>query len=151
MKESSNSSDKKAEEENKNEETEIELESPNCIISFARAIYRSSYFDYLIDGSIFLQSIIIVLKQANDPEEEVVALNAVENACFACYLLEVLLGCLSDGVEKFLKKSKSNVISFGITFVIIATFIPYGNFIINNYLRRITIVKIFTLFRKTNK
>jgi hypothetical protein len=63
----------------------------------------------------------------------------------------VLLGCISDGIEGFLKKSKSNVISFGIIFVIVAAFIPYGNFIINNYLRRITIVKIFTIFRNADK
>lgn len=43
------------------------------------------------------------------------------------------------------------MISFGVAFVIIAALIPYGNFIINNYLRRITIIKIFTIFRKTNK
>jgi hypothetical protein len=63
----------------------------------------------------------------------------------------VLLGCISDGIKGFLKNSRSNVISFGIIFVIVAAFIPYGNFIINNYLRRITIIKIFTFFRNANK
>jgi hypothetical protein len=94
---------------------------------------------------------VIILKQANDPQHENNALSSIENICFSCYLLEVVFGFLADGFEGYLKKSKSNVISFSITFVIIAAFIPYGNFIINNYLRRITIVKIFTLFRNTNK
>ena len=67
----------------------------------------------------------------------------------------MILGCLIDGIyfhpESFLKKSKSNVISFGVAVVALLTFIPFSNKLVNLYLSRVTIIKIFTLFRDTDK
>ena len=71
------------------------------------------------------------------------------------YIAEVILGCLIDGlylpVDSYLKRNKSNLISFGVAVVALLTFVPFKNNIINDYMSRLVIIKIFTMFRSTDK
>ena len=71
------------------------------------------------------------------------------------YIGEVVLGCLLEGVylvpESYLKKSKSNVISMGVALLSFLAWMPFGGGFANLYLRRGTILKVFTLFRETDK
>lgn len=53
--------------------------------------------------------------------------------------------------KHYFNTSKSNIINIIIIILVITSFIPYGNQLINNYLRRLTIIKIFTLFKNVDK
>jgi len=69
--------------------------------------------------------------------------------------MEVVFGCLIDGIyfpdDSFLKKNRSNVISLGVAVLATLSFIPFGNKLVNLYIARLTIIKIFTLFREADK
>jgi hypothetical protein len=120
-----------------------------------KSIFHSSKFNYFINGVIFLHCITVVSRSSGDSPEKENMLTAFENIFFSVYVMEVVFGCLIDGIyfpaDSFLKKNKSNVISLGVAVLAILAFIPFGNKLVNSYLSRLTIIKIFTLFRDTDK
>ena len=67
----------------------------------------------------------------------------------------MVLGCLIEGIyfppASYLRRNKSNVISLCVAVVGILAFVPFSNQLVNRYLSRLTIVKIFTLFREPDK
>jgi hypothetical protein len=69
--------------------------------------------------------------------------------------VEVVLGCLIEGIyfppNGYLRRNKSNVISFCVAVTAIVSFVPFSNELVNLFLSRATIVKIFTLFREADK
>lgn len=67
----------------------------------------------------------------------------------------MLLGCLIKGIYKgegsYLRECKSNVVSFLVSVVVVVSLVPVPNQMLRSYLRRGTVIKIFTLFRETGK
>ena len=116
-----------------------------------KSIFNSNKFNYFINGVIFLHCLTVVSRSSGDSLEKESLLAAFEYIFFSVYVMEVVLGCLIDGIyfppESFLKKNKSNFISLGVAVLSILAFVPFSNNLVNSYISRLTIVKIFTLFR----
>ena len=120
-----------------------------------KSIFHSNKFNYFINIVIFLHCLTIIVRSSDDSSSKEQLLMAFEYIVFSVYIMEVILGCLIDGIyyppESFLKKNKSNVISLGVAALSILAFVPFSNHLVNAYISRLTIIKIFTLFRETDK
>ena len=99
--------------------------------------------------------ITIVFRSNIDSQQKTNVLNSIENISFAVYCIEVLIGVLSEGFYfeniSYLKKSHFNKLSFLVVVLLIISYLPFIDPLHQQIIRRLMVIKVFTVLKTRNK
>jgi len=120
-----------------------------------KIFYNSKAFHYFTLMGILIQVITIILRSNDDSEERTSSLNAIETIAFAVYCIDVLLGVMSYGLyfeeNSYLKKSNFNKLSFIVVILLIISVMPFIDPLYQLIIRRLMVIKIFTILKTRTK
>ena len=120
-----------------------------------KILYNSKAFYYFTLMGMLAHVITIVFRSNIDSQQKTNVLNSIENISFAVYCIEVLIGVLSEGFYfeniSYLKKSHFNKLSFLVVVLLIISYLPFIDPLHQHIIRRLMVIKVFTVLKTRNK